>query len=1624
MLHKKTLCFILALIFVFSALSTVGADSFETTKVLTSEQDLVFDEHAETEEPGQSTDVNSQEFKETDRSIPEIWQSIDDTAFTAWVISGEHDDVLKDMLCDKIEGLADPFFTRLDSIDQGQRQKIETYLANLWESISIQDDEENNSAHCRDKQHNQSQQGERSSDFEGKDVLLIETEIPWDSDANDRLLQTLCSEGLIDGYTKMSIISAAKEDFSDYGMIMIANDQTDDFYDKYELIRESLEDYAYNGGAIAFGACDNGWKDSVFSWSLPGGVTKYDLYSYQNYVSAHRNDLILGTYTDGVALTDDMLNGHYCSHGCFYESTLPTGTVVLLRSSSSLDPTLIDYPFGKGHVIASCLTWEFYYYAHEYENADFSENSFDDYVLYTLHQSAFHSGAPVGSNGKMLPGRDDNHFYHSSSSFFSQTEIQSENTKYFIEDDYFGKLFSYIDRQDSTTKKELIVQRESNWGGSCFGIASTMMLVYLNKLSTKHYTGSKNDVYQHFPMPKDSHAFRSLINYYQLSQYVPIMANYYVTDSLTEENIHRIVDLALESERTMIPFVFCMGYHWDKVDDDDPGSAGHAIVCVGCKQLQDGSYRLEFIDENTYSGNTGKTSYIYASVSPDYSSFAFDSKYTSQEQAKRNRKNWEIYRIGYQPTDSFDLIDIDGNGQTPISKEMILETPGDIISFRSGIEFDLYTENYDLTYIDGEFEGTLPILDIRYIENGEDEEIRLRVEANEWYSVDILSGNSTYFSVSNGDDAFYNYSGENAEWLYFSFDDSIVSAGGYGMDYRIYYAEDEKSVDMVKFTGSGTDDVTISRIKENDEILFCSDNMRGTIVTTYEENDTKDLTISSDNNAVIIAPEDLTYDNISFSLDQEYLILAPGSEVKLIPQYSPTELFTGINWYVTDEDGQTDYENEQTNPVISVDDEGNVYAHAIGTAYVIGYTWLNGRSFTVRCRIDVTDQANPGNPHPIAQQIIRVSLPMDHVAIELYSTDYTKVEILLEMEQLYSAQSDGGLNFQSPIGAVQNAVFQNANTAEAFDLLVKDDRHLLIVPKERTISDAHLGKTIASSFSSPIVLTVDGVDFLTEPLTFTVSQKLPKLKGNAVKLNAFIIGDTAELTITGGVVKALKEDTSNSLAIPNWLKLNSDGFVSIMPNAPQKASGKMYLLADVEGIAVPLPVVVPYSVSTVRPKYTVNPKTVTVMPGTVDTATVKVTANNTVFCDSEVYPITIKEISEGSGKNKKTYENGNAVLVCINGTTITVKPVLNDGKAHTYTITLNGAGVTFSFTVKTLLSKNAVKLDVKQSGMIYTNIKDSKVELTVSMKNFHVGSGEDYIVSVKQHRDKTKDCLEINRNVSFLFRQEWKDNKLYLSEITPGSLPSGFEYYVSVKAKLGNGIQTPEKKLKLKVNWDQKSKHPASATISVKGAVDVIRPGEPCKVIPNVKNYFGDLNAHAWLEFYVTPKGSKVSEETYAFDYYEKDGVFYVYVDEYTDEEIDLAAKYSVRMVLYDSESEVNVCTKPVNLKVTMKSVSLKAAPADLVLLANDRYSAATFELTTGETNLSMIREIRLDAASEKLFTVKHLDGDVYVLEYKDHQRSAGLSLNSKKTVKLSIFYWGNYTEKANATITLKVTIR
>lgn len=855
--------------------------------------------------------------------------------------------------------------------------------------------------------------------------------------------------------------------------------------------------------------------------------------------------------------------------------------------------------------------------------------------------------------------------------------------------------------------------------------------------------------------------------------------------------------------------------------------------------------------------------------------------------------------------------------------------------------------------------------------------------------------------------------------------DEKYFAFGNGSYYFVINASDMGSMDYsISDIGTGLKEKEfVSVVLNTGKTMVC------TVSADMPADEVRLLVLDEENNPIrevkedgteILYLEDPTQRPETLALDREYLILKTSEEE--IPEESKVQLDViniPENWKPYLEWSSANEDAVKVNSVT-----GRLTPVAEGTATVTASIDTGEGILSARCRVDVVETAESETPiaDDVAKPVNGVTLLDTKATVELYRTDYARVRVVPNLSQ-NSTQSVEDVIPQGDVddgtgAAITAAYFADETVAGFFALRVADDRTLEVVPFDSTLELGQTApKSIKGSYTSDVVVILEGSDtdpeqgqeFTAGTVKLTVKKSLPMLKAAAVKLNSWMptFADEQPLVFTGGKVTAIEPVNTGSLP---WLTMGEDNGSIVYNDATGlKKSGKLKLQLTVEGWSIKVPVTVSVSAASTPPKLKFSPATLTLKPGSSDSMSTKVSFTPAIFGDSTEHSIVPVGVWEG----EKEVTNDGVLIASYKNGTLTVKPgaAPGDGKAHTYRLWIKVDGENAgAVTVKTLAEKSAVALSVKATGAIDTAVPNSPITLTPGWKNYHPGSGDGVsVVEIRKTAEKadpadiTADFSIVPNGNSFVITA--KDSFVWEKGCTYSAVLNG--YY---------GADEPVTAV-AKLNIKASAKQPAiSLAVKAAGSIDVLRPGTTSiTVAPTVKNWFSYELDPAQVSFTAKNGTSDVTAQIGdAFDVTVRDGVFVIAAK--PDAAVNHSWKYSATVTMRLDGKDYTV-TAALNIVQGKAKVTQSAKAVDM--LARDRYSAATVKLTPIGSELS-IAEVKLDEKSRELYKLQPLGNGVWELRYLDNTYR-----NQKSgTVKLQVFLSGNRTEKPNATLSVKVSIK
>ena len=757
-------------------------------------------------------------------------------------------------------------------------------------------------------------------------------------------------------------------------------------------------------------------------------------------------------------------------------------------------------------------------------------------------------------------------------------------------------------------------------------------------------------------------------------------------------------------------------------------------------------------------------------------------------------------------------------------------------------------------------------------------------------------------------------------------------------------------------------------------------------------------------------------------LSHEYIILNEGETLQLsvlgIEELGDVE----ITWSIENDtnDNNEGYAGDQ---IISVDKNGLVTALSpvrlengklMTTAYVKATALGTDNLYRyARCRVDVLAK-------DLGEDLVDygVRLIDTKAKVPLFSTDYTGVRVQLTLLQdivTTMADGDDAETEDLTIAAIESAVFANREAAKVFDLRVKDDRTLEIVPKsEFVINDAAKLKTIKSSYKTAITIMVDGKPYTTDQrLTLSVDKKQPKVTVKSVKLNSFY-ADMQKLNIKGGTVESIE-----AINAPTWLTLDGNELAlrfnlgANNVNQKLKASTKLNLKVKLKGWAIASDVKISVSAAPTLPKMKFKPATLTVNPKTNDTAFTTWTITPAVFAEDEVLISKITEVKGGSyAPQEPAYEFTACDLVCEiddGQLTVTTGENFNNATARTFKVFLSVDGVEYPVTVKTLKDATQVTMSVKASGSINLDIPKSPVKLTATIKNYNKGAAEYDITKIV--------ALGTTEDVRDHFKIDPNGNVIVLT--ADDDLQIG-DYEATVTATSSEGELLDTKIVKFKVTGSTKQLT-ATVTAKAKGNIDVLRPDSTSVILtPSFKNCY----EYEFDSFTVQNKSK--ADVTEKFDYEPlDDGSIRIFIREGA--AVSHADKYKISLKYKINNSDTKIIeSKPVTLNVKQGKAAVSISSKKVTLFKNDRFSTGEVTIRITDPTLTGIKDIKFVSPKMngvEIFEWRELGNGTYAIAFKDNTPPKADWKYKGGSVKIQVFLKGNETAKANVTFSVKATV-
>lgn len=440
---------------------------------------------------------------------------------------------------------------------------------------------------------------------------------------------------------------------------------------------------------------------------------------------------------------------------------------------------------------------------------------------------------------KFTLGKNNNSYYHSDENI-SKSGFKGVKD-YSLDKSYYNKL---IKGRNNSEIKYLQKNMKNSWSGSCFGIASTMGLLYNKNIKSQDISSSANKNYYQLPLPYKDKKFLNNIQYYYMIQNIgysrsrslAVTSSYcmgwvlrglnYFSDWIkddSEENclktiVEKVKNTSSKHKTYMFTFSTKEGY-------------GHAVLITDIEYNKDNKeYTLTIFDENTVTPKYPNGMYGTLKIADDYKSFIYDcdgikfdnENYTNiqlfdLDEVKKAADKPELYAVNdHNRSDSTikmalnkDMKITNESGKYIQIKDGKIDTNTEINSLysytignQSMISIDIKGSNFKVSDLDKKCNVSIS-----------NNKTFMSLEGNNIKSADLSLNNKKIICSGNGNEK-YNFNATCST-------DSIVNS-----------ATKETGMLEVKGTAKGNTTTTVN----NNKLTTTSDSLENAVGSNYIDN--------------------------------------------------------------------------------------------------------------------------------------------------------------------------------------------------------------------------------------------------------------------------------------------------------------------------------------------------------------------------------------------------------------------------------------------------------------------------------------------------------------------------------------------------------------------------------------------------------------------------------------------------------------------------------------------------------------------------------------------------------------------------------------------------------------------
>lgn len=453
-------------------------------------------------------------------------------------------------------------------------------------------------------------------------------------------------------------------------------------------------------------------------------------------------------------------------------------------------------------------------------------------------------------------GRHNNNYVHSNYSSGKYRGGFAGKRNYVISDSFYQQLT----RNASATDKYLVQWlMNDSWGGSCYGIAATMGLSFLGKLSMNELTRTGATSYYAMPAPANDAKQYNVVNYYMLSQ----VLGAYRPGKIAAAWAYPSYGSVFSNFKGKGSLKSCLSYIVNNPGGDKVrmlcygrGGWGHAILITGVTfSAARGQYDVQLYDMNSYGWTSNRGRFTHMYVARDFSSFSLtDGNGTVVTDQNYNHLNVINMR-------AFDPLKPTGLSTASLTSESVLSGEGHALATAADANADLnapaaghvtitipLTGSFTVTNAAGQklvyngvaLSGDLPVYDFAPV--ALDSKAFYQVETDDSTFTVTTDDKQVNFTVRDAD-SFAGVRASNVDRATLD-DDGKVELEGKNTEFEAAVStEREGGNGLMSLEGTASDGVTLERQGTSDVHVTANGGLSDLEATRYEDNKVNEVAL-------------------------------------------------------------------------------------------------------------------------------------------------------------------------------------------------------------------------------------------------------------------------------------------------------------------------------------------------------------------------------------------------------------------------------------------------------------------------------------------------------------------------------------------------------------------------------------------------------------------------------------------------------------------------------------------------------------------------------------------------------------------------------------------------------------